>query len=135
MKTVKFAVTGATGELGRRVAEGLAARGHEQRLVVRDVARAPRVPGAEVAQVGSYADARNMGAALCGVETFFLVSAHDSIGIIHRAKMSGQPVPPHDRVHDHIAAVAAAAAVGVERMPPSPPRRPSVSSASSTSRS
>jgi NAD(P)H dehydrogenase (quinone) len=111
-----LAVTGATGELGRRVAEGLAARGLEQRLVVRDPARAPRLPGAEVAPVASYRDARAMGKALAGVETLFLVSAHDAIGIIHRAKMSGQPVPPHNRVHDHIAAVAAAAAVGVERI-------------------
>ena len=116
MKTVRFAVTGATGVLGRRVAEGLAARGLEQRLVVRDATRAPRVPGAEVAQVASYADARAMGAALTGVETLFLVSAHDSIGVIHRARMSGRPVPAHDRVHDHIAAIAAAAAVGVERI-------------------
>jgi hypothetical protein len=30
--------------------------------------------------------------------------------------MSGEPVPRHKRVHDHIAAVAAAAAVGVERI-------------------
>jgi NAD(P)H dehydrogenase (quinone) len=111
-----FAVTGSTGHIGRLVAEGLARRGLEQRLVVRDPERAPRLPGAEIAQVASYADARNLGRALAGVETLFLVSGHDAIGIIHRAMMNGEPVPAHNRVHDHIAAVAAAAAVGVERI-------------------
>jgi len=57
-----------------------------------------------------------MGQALTGVETLFLVSAHDRLGIIHRAMMNGEPVPDYDRVHEHIAAVAAAAAVGVERI-------------------
>ncbi len=111
-----FAITGSTGEIGRRVAEGLARLGLEQRLIVRDPARAPRLPGAGVAQVSSYGDARAMGRALSGVETLFLVSGHDTIGIIHRAKMSGEPVPAHNRVHEHIAAVAAAAAAGVERI-------------------
>ena len=111
-----FAVTGSTGEIGRRVAEGLSRLGLEQRLIVRDPARAPRLPGAEVAPVSSYRDARAMGRALAGVETLFLVSGHDAIGIIHRAKMNGEPVPAYNRVHDHIAAVAAAAAVGVERI-------------------
>lgn len=116
MKPVRFAVTGSTGELGRRVAEGLAARGLEQRLLVRDPARAPRLAGAEVAAVSGYSDARAMGAALAGVETLFLVSAHDIMGITHRALLAGKPVPAYDRVHEHIAAVAAAAAVGVERI-------------------
>lgn len=111
-----FAVTGSTGEIGRRVAEGLARRGLEQRLIVRDPARAPQLPGAEVAGVTSYGDARAMGRALSGVETLFLVSGHDSIGIIHRAMMNGEPVPAHNRVHEHVAAVAAAAAVGVGRI-------------------
>jgi uncharacterized protein YbjT (DUF2867 family) len=109
-------VTGATGEVGRGVAEGIAARGLAQRLIVRNPARAPRLAGAEVAVVSGYSDARGMGAALSGVETLFLVSAHDIMGIRHRAFMSGQAVPAYDRVHEHIAAVAAAAAVGVERI-------------------
>ena len=113
---MKFAVTGATGEVGRKVAEGLSARGFAQRLLVRDPARAPRLPGAEVAQVSSYSDARAMGQALSGVETLFLVSAHDIMGVIHRALLAGTPPPLYDRVHEHIAAVAAAAAVGVERI-------------------
>jgi NAD(P)H dehydrogenase (quinone) len=111
-----FAVTGSTGEVGRRVAEGLACRGLKQRLVVRDPVRAPHLPGAEVARVSSYGDARGMGQALSGTETLFLVSAHDIIGVTHRSMMSGVPVPAFDRVHEHIAAVAAAAAVGVRRI-------------------
>ena len=107
---MRFAVTGATGEVGRGVAEGLAARGLAQRLIVRDPARAPRLAGAEVAVVSGYSDARGMGAALAGVETLFLVSAHDIMGIRHRALMSGQPVPAYDRLCEHIAAAAAATA-------------------------
>ena len=43
-----IAVTGATGELGGRVARGLAALGAPQRLIVRDPARAPRLAHTEV---------------------------------------------------------------------------------------
>ena len=44
-----IAVTGVTGTLGRRVAERLAAAGTdaELRLVVRDPARAPDLPGGD----------------------------------------------------------------------------------------
>jgi uncharacterized protein YbjT (DUF2867 family) len=111
-----FAVTGPTGEIGRRVAEGLARRGLEQRLIVRDPTRAPRLPKAEIVPVLGYGDARAMGRALSGVETLFLVSAHDIMGVIHRSLTSGRPVPAYDRLHEHIAAVAAAAAAGVERI-------------------
>ncbi len=111
-----FAVTGATGEVGRRVAAGLAQRGLEQRLIVRDPRKAPQLPGATAFQVSSYADAAAMGRALSGVRTLFLVSAHDKMGIIDRAVESGQPVPSYDRVYQHVAVVAAAAAVGVERV-------------------
>ncbi len=41
-------VTGATGEVGGRLARRLAARGERQRLLARDVARVPALPGAEV---------------------------------------------------------------------------------------
>jgi NAD(P)H dehydrogenase (quinone) len=39
-------VTGSTGHVGRLVAEELAARGHDQRLLVRDPTRAPALAGA-----------------------------------------------------------------------------------------
>lgn len=94
-----IAVTGATGELGRRVVWQLAAAGAGQRLVVRDPARAPRVPGVEVA-VASYEDPDALRRALSGARTVFLVSGHED----------------PDRVALHRSAVGAAAAAGVERV-------------------
>jgi NAD(P)H dehydrogenase (quinone) len=43
-------VTGSTGQLGGRVAARLASLGQPQRLIVRDLARAPQLLGAEVVQ-------------------------------------------------------------------------------------
>ena len=74
-----IAVTGATGELGGRVARGLAALGAPQRLIVRDPARAPRLAHTEVVGVPSYADGAAFRDALRGVDTLFLVSARESI--------------------------------------------------------
>jgi len=97
-----IAVTGATGALGRRVVDRLAGRGDVAlRLVVRDAARAPRVPGAEVAAVpGGYADGPGLTAALAGVDTLYLVSAAEA----------------ENRLQQHLTAVAAAAAAGVRRV-------------------
>src|SRR5205823_5264092 len=67
-------VTGATGHIGGRVARKLAAGGAQQRLVVRDAARAPALPGAEVA-VATYADADALVEAFTGVDVLLLVSA------------------------------------------------------------
>src|SRR5262249_34462018 len=67
------AVTGASGRLGARLALRLAAESAQQRLVVRDPARAPRLPDgaalpdSEVAVIGSYADGEGMRRALDGV--------------------------------------------------------------------
>jgi len=93
-------VTGATGALGGRVARHLAERGVEQRLIVRDPARAPTLPFAEIAEAPDYADGEAMARALAGVETLFLVSAGEH----------------PDRVSLHRSAVDAAAAAGVERV-------------------
>ena len=89
-------VTGATGNLGGRVARRLADAGIAQRLVVRDPARAPRLPGAEVAVAG-YADPEAVRRALDGAATVLMVSASES----------------PDRVDKHRAFVDAAAAAGV----------------------
>ncbi len=94
------AVTGATGQLGGRVAAGLAARNIRQRLVVRDAARAPELPGAEVALAPGYHDRAAMTEALRGAETLFLVSGRESA----------------DRVAEHISAVDAAVDAGVQRI-------------------
>lgn len=74
---MSIAITGATGALGGRVAVDLADRGVAQRLVVRDAARAPRLPGASVA-VASYDDRAAAALALRGIETLFMVSAKES---------------------------------------------------------
>ncbi|MBA7563594.1 NAD(P)H azoreductase [subsurface metagenome] len=111
-----LAVTGATGEVGGRVAVRLAKLGLSQRLIVRDPRRAPQLPGAEVVQASSYGDAVAIGRALAGVETLFLVSAQDLMGFIRRCAENKVPTPPYDRVQQHVAVVAAAAAVGVQHI-------------------
>lgn len=95
-----IAVTGATGALGGRVARRLAALDVPQRLVVRDRARAPQLPGATVVQAPGYDDGAGMHAALDGVETLFFVSATEH----------------PDRVALHRTALDAAVAAGVARI-------------------
>jgi uncharacterized protein YbjT (DUF2867 family) len=99
VRTDLIAVTGATGQLGGRVAQRLATTGVPQRLVVRDPARAPRLPGAEVAVAG-YHDFDAMREALAGVGTLLLVSAGEDA----------------NRVALHLRAVDAAVAAGVSRI-------------------
>jgi NAD(P)H dehydrogenase (quinone) len=88
-------VTGATGLLGGATARLLAASGHRVRLLVRDPARAPRLPGASVARV-EYGDPAAVEA-LRGVETLFMVSAAEA----------------EDRLGQHRAFVDAAEEAGV----------------------
>ncbi|GAA1526136.1 SDR family oxidoreductase [Nocardioides humi] len=94
-----LAVTGATGGLGGRVARALASRGVAQRLLVRDPARAPELPGATVTPT-SYADRGLAEASLAGVRTLLMVSAAEAA----------------DRREQHLAFVDAAAAAGVEHV-------------------
>ena len=94
-----IAVTGATGGIGGRVADRLAARGASMRLVVRDPSRAPRLDGAEVAQA-AYDDVPAMTAALAGCDVMLFVSGHEH----------------HDRIGLHRGVVEAAAAAGVRRV-------------------
>ncbi|MBB5957052.1 uncharacterized protein YbjT (DUF2867 family) [Saccharothrix tamanrassetensis] len=93
---VTIAVTGATGRLGGRVALRLAAAGVPQRLVVRDPARAPELPGATPVP-GSFTDRDAVLAALDGVDRLLMVSASETA----------------DRVDQHRAFVDAAAEAGV----------------------
>jgi NAD(P)H dehydrogenase (quinone) len=96
-----IAVTGATGVLGGRVAARLAAAGADVRLVVRDAARAPALPGSEVREnPGGYADGAGLQAALTGAHTVYLVSAAEA----------------EDRLQQHLTAVEAAASAGVRRI-------------------
>ncbi|MYT35200.1 NAD(P)H-binding protein [Streptomyces sp. SID8356] len=94
------AVTGASGAVGGRVAERLARTGVPVRLLGRDPARLPGLPGADLAPAAPYGDGEAMRRALDGAHTLFLVSAHES----------------PDRVREHTTAVDAAVAVGVERI-------------------
>jgi NAD(P)H dehydrogenase (quinone) len=111
-----LAVTGSTGQIGSRVAARLALLNLPQRLIVRDPSRAPRLQGADIYQASSYSDAAAMGKALAGVETLFLVSARELMGVIKQSEDLNRPMPYYDRLHEHIAAVSAAAAVGVRRV-------------------
>jgi len=91
-----LAITGSTGRLGGRIARQLAARGIEQRLLVRDPGRAPALPGTTVAQA-SYDDADAVRRALLGVDVALMVS--------------GSETP--DRVDQHRTFIDAAADAGV----------------------
>ncbi|UEJ84457.1 SDR family oxidoreductase [Brachybacterium halotolerans subsp. kimchii] len=99
--TRRIGITGASGHIGRRVAELLAAQGRagDLRLIVRDPARAPHVPGAEVA-VASFDDGDACRAAFAGLDTLLLVSAGES----------------DDRVTQHRTAIAAATEAGVRHL-------------------
>lgn len=97
-----IAVTGATGALGGRVAARLAATDDVPiRLVVRDAARAPDLPGVDVVEnPRGYGDPDEFRASLEGVSTVYLVSAAEA----------------EDRLQQHLHAVDAAVAAGVQRI-------------------
>ncbi|MFJ4077154.1 uncharacterized protein YbjT (DUF2867 family) [Curtobacterium sp. PhB137] len=92
-----IAITGATGNIGGAVARALAADDVPFRMIVRDAARAPELPGAEVA-VATFADASR--AALEGVDVLLMVSAAEA----------------EDRLDQHRTFVAAAAEAGVRHV-------------------
>ncbi|MFJ6673144.1 SDR family oxidoreductase [Actinosynnema sp. NPDC091369] len=94
-----LAVTGATGNIGGRVARRLADAGHAQLLLVRDPSRAPDLPGAAVARA-SFADRDAVRRALEGIPVVLMVSGSEST----------------DRVDQHRAFVDAAADAGVAHL-------------------
>ena len=99
MTAAPIGVTGATGRLGGRIARRLAAAGASQRLLVRDLARAPDLPGA-AAVTASFGEPDAVRSALTGVPTVLMVSASET----------------PDRVTQHRAFVDAAADAGVEHL-------------------
>ena len=111
-----LAVTGATGQLGSRVASRLAGLGVTQRLIVRDSARAPILPGPEVVEASSYGDAAAMLRALTGVRILFLVSARDRFGVVHISAKNHTIPPPYDRLQEQRIAVDAASTAGVQHI-------------------
>jgi uncharacterized protein YbjT (DUF2867 family) len=95
-----IAVTGATGKVGRLVADELARRGEAVRLLVRDPARAPAVAGADVV-AADYGDPDSLARALRAGESVFMVSIHDG---------------PERRLPLHRSFVGVAAQAGVGRI-------------------
>ena len=93
-------VTGSTGAVGRLVAEELARRGEQMRLLVRDLSRAPALPGAEVA-VADYGQRDLLAAALGEGDRVFMVSVHEG---------------PEKRVPLHHSFVETAASRGVAQI-------------------
>jgi NAD(P)H dehydrogenase (quinone) len=95
-----IAISGATGGVGRRVAQRLAHRGLHQRLIARDPARLEVPAAAEVRVIPGYHARTEVRRALDGVSTFFLIPATESPG----------------RTSDHQATVEAAAEAGVRHI-------------------
>lgn len=94
-----IAITGATGNIGGAVARALAEAGTPFRMLVRDPARAPELPGAEVA-VAEYADGAAARTALEGVDLLLMVSGAEA----------------QDRLDQHRTFVRAAAEAGVQHV-------------------
>ncbi|MBF4588809.1 SDR family oxidoreductase [Curtobacterium sp. VKM Ac-1395] len=94
-----IAITGATGNIGGAVARALAADGVPFRMVVRDPARAPELPGTEV-RTATFADAAASRAALEGVDLLLMVSGAEA----------------QDRLEQHRTFVTAAADAGVRHV-------------------
>ena len=92
-------VTGSTGHIGGLVAQHLADAGLNQRLLVRNLDRAPALPGA-IAVQGSYEITRESRNALAGTKTLFMVSGAENT----------------ERLNQHRAFIDAAAEAGVEHI-------------------
>ncbi|MCE5291787.1 MAG: SDR family oxidoreductase [Nocardiaceae bacterium] len=94
-----IAVNGSTGQLGGRIARLIAASGAHQRLLVREPARAPRLPGAQT-EVVDLTGATGTRHQLAGVDTFVFVSLPES----------------KYRARQQVSVIEAAAAAGVQRV-------------------
>ena len=94
-----LAVTGSTGRLGSQVARGLSQLGVDHRLVVRDPAKAPSLPGTYI-ETADYGDGAAVRTALSGAHTVFMVSAAETA----------------ERVQQHLSFIDAAVDVGVQRI-------------------
>lgn len=94
-------ITGASGHVGRRAAERLAAEGHDVRRMARDPGRLPELPGGGERVAGDYADPGSLGDAFRGVRRALVVSVYGR---------------PHERALLHRNAFEAAARAGVEHV-------------------
>lgn len=95
----RIAVTGSTGHVGGEAARLLSNEGYEQKLIVRDPARAPELTGASVARA-EYADRKAAVEALRGSEILFMVSGAEA----------------EDRVDQHRTFIDAAVEAGVQHI-------------------
>lgn len=93
-------ITGASGHIGGRAAELLAAAGASLRLMVRDIAKAQALPGAQTVQA-DYSDPASLVAAFAEIDTALVVSGSERAG--KRAKL-------------HRNAFEAAARAGIEHL-------------------
>lgn len=98
-RAAEIAVTGCTGGVGGRVAGILSDASVRQRLPVRDITRAPVLPGAATVRA-EYSDRESVETALSGVRVLFMVSATETA----------------DRMRHHRTFVDAAADAGVEHI-------------------
>jgi len=94
-----LAVTGSTGRVGGLVARRLSELSVDHRLLVRDPARAPALPGTHIA-AADYGYAAAVRTALSGAHTVFMVS--------------GAETP--NRVQQHVTFIDAAIDAGVQRI-------------------
>jgi NAD(P)H dehydrogenase (quinone) len=94
-----IAISGASGQIGGRVARLLAPSGARLRLLGRHVERIPPIDGAATATI-DFGDPTTVATALDGVRTFFFVSATESA----------------DRAAQQTAVVSAAKDAGVQRI-------------------
>jgi NAD(P)H dehydrogenase (quinone) len=98
--TISLAVTGATGELGGRVARILSSSGVPQRLLARSPGRLPSLEQTEVVEFRGYDDRPSVARALRGVTTLFMVSGSEAA----------------DRLSQHLALIDVAAVSGVSHI-------------------
>ncbi|MEU9137859.1 SDR family oxidoreductase [Streptomyces sp. NPDC048404] len=94
-----YAITGASGRLGGRIARRLAAAGIAQTLLARTPSRAPQLPGA-TAVPGAYDDHEALVRTLRGTDRVLMVSASESPA----------------RLQDHRTFIDAAAQAGVAHL-------------------
>jgi uncharacterized protein YbjT (DUF2867 family) len=89
-----YLITGATGDVGSKVVEGLIACGERPRVFVRDPVKAQSIFGNDVDVFqGDLADPASLGLALKGVDSLFLVN-------------SGPQIPTRDQAAANAAKIA-----------------------------
>jgi len=93
-------ITGATGHIGGRAAELVAASGKAFRMTSREPSRLPEIPGAEKARA-DYEDPESLKEAFRGVKQAFIVSGY---------------APEGERAQGHINAIDAAVHAGAEHI-------------------